>query len=297
MITSAEETLRARVKNLNAIPTIPSLMKPLLTALDSPADQIDLLKIAELISQDESIAAQCLRVANSALFASRGPTYSIRNAVTSLGATKIRDILWTSWLARLAPKSKWPLNPAAFWEHSFGTALVSQQLAKKIGMPEPEHAYLCGLLHDIGEVLNTTLLPDEFGGVADLAVQNNWALLDAERDVLGFTHCDTGKLLAENWRLPGEIREVIEFHHSPELATSAGPLPALVNLADWLCRLRGMGYGYEEICEVDFQEAPAWGVLRKHVPHLEDLDVARFTLELDAEAEEIRTFVASTFRV
>ena len=71
---------------------------------------------------------------------------------------------------------------------------------------------------------------------------------------------------------------------------------AVVNLSDFLCRLRGMGYGYDELCEVDFHQAPAWNLLQKAVPHLAELDVARFTFELDAEAEEIRQLVASAFQ-
>jgi hypothetical protein len=57
-----------------------------------------------------------------------------------------------------------------------------------------------------------------------------------------------------------------------------------------------MGYGYDEMLEIDFHEAPAWFLLQKAVPALEGLDVARFTLELDADAEEIRLLVASCFQ-
>ena len=57
-----------------------------------------------------------------------------------------------------------------------------------------------------------------------------------------------------------------------------------------------MGYGYDELCEIDFHEAPAWNLLQKSVPHLGDLDIARFTFELDGEAEEIKFLVASAFK-
>jgi putative nucleotidyltransferase with HDIG domain len=249
-----------------------------------------------MISHDKSIAAQCLRVANSALFSRQKAIESIRGAVVSLGVKRLRDILWTTFLMHLAPKGEWPLNPAAFWEHSFGTALVSQQLAKRIALPDTDKAYLCGLLHDIGELVNATLLPDEFRATTAFAVAQNIPLFDAERQTLGFTHCETGKMLAEYWSLPEDVNRVIEFHHAPEQAPSPATLPALVNLADLLCRLRGMGYGYDEMLEIDFHEAPAWGLLQKAVPQIEGLDIARFTLELDAEAEEIRLLVAASFQ-
>jgi putative nucleotidyltransferase with HDIG domain len=294
---SVDESLRARVKNLDAMPAMPTVLGPLLQCLELPADQIEMEKLTELISRDKSIAAQCLRMANSALFSRRTAVETVRGAVVSLGVRRLHDILWTSFLLRMAPKSHWPLSSTSFWEHSFGCALVSQQFAKKISMPDHEKVYLCGLLHDIGELVNSTLLPEEFRKTAEFAVQQNVSLYEAEKQTLGFTHCESGKLLAEHWALPPDIQSVIEFHHTPEAAGSAAALVAIVNLSDLLCRLRGMGYGYDEMCQVDFQEAPAWNLLAKSVPQLDQLDIARFTFELDAEAEEIRQLVAVAFQI
>ena len=89
---------------------------------------------------------------------------------------------------------------------------------------------------------------------------------------------------------------MIEFHHTPEQASESSAVVAVVNLGDFLCRLRGMGYGYDELCEIDFHQAPAWTLLQKCVPHLGELDIARFTFELDAEAEEIKQLVADAFK-
>jgi putative nucleotidyltransferase with HDIG domain len=293
MNATVHDTLRLRVRNLEAMPVI---LGPLMRCLELPPEQIEIEKLTELISHDKSIVAQCLRMANSALFSRRTAIETIKGAVVSLGVKRLRDILWTTHLVRLAPKTAWPMNPAAFWEHSFGTALVSQQLAKKMALPDIEKAYLCGLLHDIGELVNATLLPDDFRAATELAVAQNISLFDAEKQTLGFTHCETGKMLADYWNLPEDVSSVIEFHHEPDQAPSFAMLPALVNLADWLARLRGMGYGYDEMLEIDFHEAPAWNLLQKAVPHIAGLDIARFTLELDAEAEEIRSLVATSFQ-
>jgi len=127
-------------------------------------------------------------------------------------------------------------------------------------------------------------------------VRENSSLYDAEKHSFGFTHCDSGKLLAEHWSLPPDIRNVIEFHHTPEQATESAVVVAAASLSDLLCRLRGMGYGYDELCEIDFHEAPAWNLLQKSVPHMDDLDIARFTFELDGEAEEIKSLVASALK-
>jgi DNA-binding response OmpR family regulator len=109
-------------------------------------------------------------------------------------------------------------------------------------------------------------------------------------------HVTRAQIIEHVWNLSYDTQAVIEFHHTPDVAPAQSALVALVHLADLLCRLRGMGYGYDELQEFDFRESPAWAVLHKTTPHLENFDVARFTMELDAEAEEIRELVASAFQ-
>jgi HD-like signal output (HDOD) protein len=294
--TAVDEALRTRVRNLESMPAMPAILAALLRCLELPPDQIEVEKVAELISCDESIAAQCMRMANSALFSRLEAVETIRGAVIALGARRLRDILWCSFLIRLSPKGRWPIDPITFWEHSLGCALVSQQFAKTIGLPQPEKVYLCGLLHDIGELVNATLLPDEFRSAIEVAISRSIPIFDAEREVLGFTHCDTGKLLGEYWCLSQDVQNVIQFHHEPALAHSPATLVAVVQLCDLLCRLRGMGYGFEDLREADFHEAPAWALLEAAIPRLDRIDLARFTLELDTEAAEIHKLVATAFQ-
>jgi HD-like signal output (HDOD) protein len=295
MKSQLEESLRTRMRSLHAMPTIPSILTSVLQALDMPPDQLEIEKVTEMISHDKSIAAQCLRMANSALFMRQSAIETIRGAVVALGARRLRDILWSSFLMQMAPKNNWPLNARAFWEHSFGCALVSQQFARKLSLPDPERVYLCALLHDIGELVNATLLPEPFRATANLAVSRNIPLFDAEAETLGFTHCDTGKLLAEYWNLPPSTQAVIEYHHTPEKSPAADAVVAIVNLSDYLCRLRGMGYGYDELLEIQFSRLPGWELLHQAVPQLDQFDIARFTLELDGDADEIQRLVAATF--
>ena len=74
MKTETLDRLRSRIVNIDAMPAIPVILRPLLRCLDQPVEQVDVDRIVELVSYDKSIAAQCVRMANSALFMrSRGP--------------------------------------------------------------------------------------------------------------------------------------------------------------------------------------------------------------------------------
>ena len=119
---------------------------------------------------------------------------------------------------------------------------------------------------------------------------------DAEQATMGFTHCETGRALAEKWELADEVIEVIAHHHAVEQSQKVQPLVALVHLSDLLCRMRGLGYGYYERHKVDLIADPAWAILLKEHRELEGVDLVRFTFELDEALEEIETLVATVFR-
>ena len=68
MKNQPQETLGKRLEGLDQMPTIPVILYPLLRHLEQPLDQLDLQQIVDLISQDESLAAQCLHMVNSPLF-------------------------------------------------------------------------------------------------------------------------------------------------------------------------------------------------------------------------------------
>jgi hypothetical protein len=68
-----------------------------------------------------------------------------------------------------------------------------------------------------------------------------------EEQILGFTHCETGQMLCEHWRLSKELADAAGCHHDASLLPDAGPLACLVHLSDLLCRVRYLNYGYDEI--------------------------------------------------
>src|SRR5512143_3030825 len=125
------EKLRTQVKTLDSISTAPVILKPLLEILRMPVEKIKLEKVVELVSYDGGIAAQCLRLANSALFARR-EVETVRAAVMALGLQRVRSMLFGLCMNRVMPKEKWVCDSVMFWRHSLGCALVSERMARTI---------------------------------------------------------------------------------------------------------------------------------------------------------------------
>ena len=295
MKTETLDRLRSRIVRIDAMPAIPVILRPLLHCLDQPAEQVDMNRIVELVSYDKSIAAQCMRMANSALFMRSTPAETVRSAVMSLGMWRVRDLLFSNSLSQVIPANRWVVDPAVFWRHSLGVALVSRKFAEMIGYPDPEKAYLAGLLHDIGVLVNCMVAPEEFRATMEKASRELIPLDEAEQITLGFTHSDSGRILAEAWKIPSDIADAIELHHQIGDPERGGPLVALVHLSDLLCRMRDLGYGYYEPRQVDFANEPGWLYLVMKFPSMAEIDLARFTFSLDEYATEVSDLVATVF--
>jgi putative nucleotidyltransferase with HDIG domain len=295
MTVSLAETIHERVRHIETMPAIPAVFLPLLKLLSSSGQDAKVDEVVRLVSYDNTIAAQCLRVASSPLFGLEKSPKSIKGAVLTLGLRRVETILLTCCLGQAFPAKKWVLDPAVFWRHSLGCAMVCRKFSEKLAVADGEKAYMAGLLHDIGFMVNCLVFPEEFAKAMERARAEEIPLDEAEQSTMGFTHCETGRALAEKWSLADDVIEVIAHHHAIEKSQKARPLVALVHLSDLLCRTRGLGYGYYERRMVDLIADPAWAILLQEHRDLEGVDLVRFTFELDEAVGEIHALVAMVF--
>ncbi len=291
-----KQVLMQRLEGLRQIPTIPAVLAPLLRYLQQPIEQLDVQKVTDMLAQDKSLAAQCLQMANSPLFGRWQKVESLRAAVVSLGFHHVSDIAMSCGVLNMLPRDKTSLDPVVFWEHSLGCALVCRTLARKINLHDPAKAYLAGLLHDLGIIVNLWVLPQEFCAAFELARQEGIPLHEAELRTLGFTHSESGRLLAEKWGLAADLIEVVAHHHAPEQSTQEQGLVALVHVADLLCRMSGLNYGYVEERQVNLFEDAGFTLLSHESAALAEFDWARLTFELDSYMDEVHSLVKAIYR-
>jgi HD-like signal output (HDOD) protein len=81
----------------------------------------------------------------------------------------------------------------------------------------PDYALVCGLLHDIGQLLMARCYPLEFQMVRQsMECDETLDLLEAERQHFGVDHCTIGAILATAWHLPASVIAAIQHHHEPD---------------------------------------------------------------------------------
>jgi len=129
---------------------------------------------------------------------------SLRGAVRTLGIAHIRDIAISCGLLKVVSASRKVLDPIIFWQHSLACAILARKLARSVGFEGPEKAYLAGLMHDIGFIVNLVVFPEQTRAAMEKAQGEAVFMGKVEHSDLGFTHCQSGELLARRWNLSKE---------------------------------------------------------------------------------------------
>lgn len=295
-LQTRREDLLARIDQLSSIPSIEAIVQPLIGYLQQPLESLEMQRVVDLISHDNSLAAQCLHMANSPLFGRWQSITTTRGAVIALGLQRMREIAISCCVLKMLPGTSETRNPLVFWEHSLACALVCRRIAKRIGMEDPESAYLAGLLHDIGFVVNLHLLGGEFFDIATEAASRSCPMDVVELERLGFNHCEGGRVLAVKWNLAPQIVEVIRYHHHISEIADHPSLIALVSMGDRLCRMHKLGYGYDEKNLINWHRDQAIEIVREEWPVAKIVNWLRFSDELDGYLEDVQKLVSVLYR-
>lgn len=229
------KALRSRVELINNLPTLPMVLKRLLTIVEKPSVSVG--EISEFISSDPALTTRVLRMVNSPAYGFPGRISSVSQAVVLLGTNVVKGLLFGVSVFDLMQRCM-----IGLWEHSLGVAILSRLIAKRKGLKEPEEASVAGLLHDIGKVIFILQLPQEYQKAMDQAEVSGITMAEAEKDLLDVTHAHVGSWVAQSWRFPANLVDVICYHHRPHLAKNAPAEVAIVHLADILVRARGFGF-------------------------------------------------------
>lgn len=223
----------ARVTNLATLPEV--AIKVLRLARDP---NVTMSNLAEVISTAPELSARILRIVNSAFYGFPGEIRSIERATTLMGLESVRNVTIAASLMRVFQGR--PLGrsfaPKDIWTHSLAVAASTRVIAMTNRARAADEAFLAGLLHDIGLMVElqvhrlklATLLTLIEGG-------DERRILDLEDATFGATHQEFGASLLQSWGLPETFAIVAGCHHDPFSAPAAERmLPMMVHAADRL---------------------------------------------------------------
>src|ERR1035438_3728481 len=193
-------------------------------------ENAQLHQMSDLISSDMAFASEGLTIANSLLYAPRFPASSILQAIAVLGNTSIpgmcRPVAARTYMGKALS------HPAmqVIWRHNLACALIAEQLASA-GFMDKDIAYTSGILHDIGRFALTVLRPKEYAALLADHNGNAESILESERALFGWDHCETAKQIMVDWRLPADYTFIVSEHHAPRLQDDSWSMAELIKVS------------------------------------------------------------------
>ena len=239
-MTSTEKPLIELIKehlqgDLTGLPVFNSVAVKLQQMLARRDFKID--DIIEMVSEDQSLASQVLRVANSSYYAGLSSIATIKDAIVRLGAQEVANMVMMASQYEMYHSENEFLNSSMqkLWAHSLACATGAKWLAKKTGYVNlAAESFMAGLLHDIGQLALLKVLDDIHRNKESKAPFSNTLI----SEILDRMHEDVGYQLMKSWSLPEAYCSISINHHKDDFDGN-NILLLLVRLSDKACKKVG----------------------------------------------------------
>ncbi|MCA9242840.1 MAG: HDOD domain-containing protein [Phycisphaerales bacterium] len=236
--------LQKALARVNEISSLPEITTRIVEVVEDPKSTAQ--DMHEIVKNDPALATKILKVVNSAFYGLPSQIGSLDRAIVMLGLSAVKNIALAASLSRLFRPGSISERFSArdLWEHCIAVGVTSRLIADKaLGNGQAEEAFVAGLVHDIGLLVEYQLFPDQLKQVADRCEQNPQDFLQAENEIIGADHQQFGAAIAAKWKFPTTLRYVIAYHHNPmKLKAEFRKIVAIVSISDIICCQNEIGF-------------------------------------------------------
>ena len=193
--------------------------------------------IIDMVSEDQSLASQVLKVANSSYYAGLSSIATIKDAIVRLGAQEVANMVMMASQYEAYHSENEYLNSLMqkLWIHSLACATGAKWLAKKSGYVNlAAESFMGGLLHDIGQLALLKVLDDIHRNKESKAPFSDTLI----NEILDRMHGDVGYHLMKSWSLPESYCSIAVNHHK-EFFDGNDILLVIVRMSDKACKKVG----------------------------------------------------------
>ncbi len=206
-----------QVLSCKTLPSIPAVAARVIELTKD--NNVHMKALAETITSDQGLAAKVLRTVNSSFYGMRQKCSSINQAIVMLGLSAVKTLaLGFSLVSALTEVDSDGFDQVSYWRRSLNTGVAAKLIAKEARIGTDEECFLGGLLQDVGVFALHQTLGKEYGEIMLSTAGDHRKLIRAELQALDVQHPDIGALLAERWKLPGELVMPVKYHERPNAA-------------------------------------------------------------------------------
>lgn len=251
-----EEIIAERIKSGTLqLPSYPKIAVKLRELLEQ---DVGIVEVAQLLSQDAAVSAKLLRVANSAQYSNLRHVDSVEGAVSRVGLAKACNVA-----EMVANRSLYASRNAAYrglledlWIHSLAVAHASTFIARHVGKSGVRHMFSLGLLHDSGRLALMQAVAQADPQGKHIEGEDNL------KKFFGFLrkhNVSCGVALVKHWGFDQEFLDAVRYNYDLSGADKPTRSLMIVNLANTLARAIGYGNALDNPDELE--KSPANGFL------------------------------------
>lgn len=222
------------LQKVSAFPSMPKAaikLRALLSEKDVSIDEIE-----RILRHDPGLAANVLRLANSAFFGLPAKVTTLKHAVVLLGVKRFSKIAVAACMNKIVDTAVegYGLSPGELWLHSIAVSTTAEALAKNRKLDETNDFFTPALLHDMGKLVLGKFVKAEQPKIDSLVVKGVPFVI-AEKEVLKTDHAEIGALILSKWSFPDDLVNAVRWHHYPEGLENSNLHPEIVYIANLLC--------------------------------------------------------------
>jgi len=227
------EALKNYIKKIDKLPTIPAVAHEILNLVGD--ENVSVNRIESVVENDPAISGKILSVANSAFFGTKQAIKTLDNAIMRIGFNNVKNIALGISIMTVFDEGKGHevLDYQRIFNHSVSVGFIAKRLSEELNLGTADEIFINGILHDVGFLVLSRYFADNYKDVLE-NLHNGQTLLESEKNVLEFDHADMGAWLANQWKLPNNIKDTIEFHHAPSHAKRSLKHVSVIHVADYI---------------------------------------------------------------
>ncbi len=232
--------------NIAELPPMPASIAALLEMFQEE-DSLSAAKVEKIITTDQSLTMNVLKLCNSAFFGLRQEVSSIKQAASLIGFKALKALALGSFVQHISDRQLdgYLVERGGLWQHSLSVAAGSRLISERYLKGFEDTAFTAGIVHDIGKIIMSKYLQKEFSEIVSVIKKTGIPFHEAEKRILGITHADIGQMVAERWKLPNILIDVIKNHHSPQNAIVNKQLVSIVHISDGVSEILGTTEGID----------------------------------------------------
>lgn len=226
------------VAAIEQIPTLPQTATDIMDAIDG--DDVNIDRITELIEQDPSLAVQVLKFANSPFCGTIHTVSSIKHAIVVMGLGEVKSLLMVFAVQKFFDSSVVDTeNRRRFWTHSLVCSHVANYLTRYFQRPADDTVFISALIHDLGKIILDQYFHKEFLEIVDYITMEGVSFKEAEKVIIGLTHCQVAAKLLKQWCFPQKVVMQVFYHHAPWHESEFSENAGIIYLANILTKMAG----------------------------------------------------------